>query len=95
MKRWFERTIPRFDRVKGEFERTNPRFDSMKSKFERTIPRFDSEVVKTKFKIGATDGYMKDSPSILNNLGGPQHAESQTVQKNTFSKWDEACYILL
>jgi hypothetical protein len=82
-------------RSKDGFERTIPKFDNMNGKFERTIPRLDSEIVKTGVKIGNTDGFEKVSPRILNNLGGPQHAENKTVQKNSFSKRDEACYILL
>ena len=45
---WFERTITRFDNIKGKFERTIPRFDSINGKFERTIPRVDN--IKGKFE---------------------------------------------
>jgi hypothetical protein len=48
IKRWLERTIPKFDNVKKRFERTNPRFDNVKSRFERTNPRFDN--VKGRFE---------------------------------------------
>ena len=59
------------DKIKRWIERTNPRFDSAKSRFERTNPRFDSEVVKTESKIGPTDSYKKVMPNMLNIKARP------------------------
>ena len=53
------------------------------------------KVMKIESKIGPTDSCKKVSQNMMNIIGGPQHADNKTFQKNSFSKSDEDLYILL